>query len=124
MGPPVKQQLPGGKTEQKWPPINFRLGGAYKFANRNLTTACDILVPTDTPVKISVGAEYWYRNIVCFRGGYKFQKQFDYNQYGTNGLEGLSLGVGFKYQIVQVDYAFATLGFLGATHRVSLTVNF
>ena len=123
VGPPVNVTV-NGKTERKWPPINFRLGSALKLMDGNFTATGDIEVPTDTPVKLSAGAEYWYRKMICFRTGYKFQKQLDYNQYGSDGLEGFTFGAGFRYQIVQVDYAFATLGFLGATHRVSLTVNF
>jgi hypothetical protein len=126
----VAQNL-GPTVDGKLPPFTFRLGGSYKWLNGNLITASDLLVPVDNYPKLSLGAEYWYKNLVSFRSGYRLTgnsatKKFgaDPNLYGTGGLEGLSMGAGFRYQIVQIDYAFATLGFLGATHRVSLTVNF
>lgn len=119
MGPAI-----GDAKAKRIPPITFRTGAAYKPSSKVYTVACDILVPVDAAPRFSVGGEYWYRKIICFRGGYKLQGKIDYNEYQSGGLEGISAGAGFKYQIVQVDYAFATLGFLGATHRVSLTVNF
>ena len=50
----------------------------------------------------------------------------DLNQYGNGALAlgGWSLGDGFLYRIVRMDYAFASLGFFGATHCLSLTVSF
>lgn len=126
----VAQNL-GPSVGGKIPPFTFRLGAAYKWLNGNLLTASDLLIPVDNYPKLSLGAEYWYKNLISFRSGYVLTgnsatKKFgaDPNLYGTGGLEGLSMGAGFRYQIVQLDYAFATLGFLGATHRVSLTVHF
>jgi hypothetical protein len=119
MGPAIGKT--GGK---KIPPITFRTGAAWKSTAKNIVVDCDVLVPVDNYPKISIGGEYWYKKIICFRGGYKFQGKIDLNEYNSGGLEGLSMGAGFKYNIVEIDYAFATLGFLGATHRLSLTVNF
>jgi hypothetical protein len=135
----VGQNL-GPTINGKIPPISFKLGGAYRMMNKNLVLALDYYQPIDNSGRISIGSEYWYRGLICIRGGYRFQGKLDPNEYtpgelnldtGTEStdamsrfLKGLSLGAGFRYQIVQVDYAFATLGFLGATHRVSLTVNF
>lgn len=111
-------------VQKKIPPITFRCGAAWKSTPKNIVVDLDILVPVDNKPRFSVGGEYWYRKLICFRGGYKFQGRIDLNEYNTGGLEGLSVGTGFRYSIVQLDYAFATLGFLGATHRLSLTVNF
>jgi len=119
----VGQNL-GPALNGKIPPFSFRLGACYRMLDRKLAISSDYYQPIDNYGRISGGAEYWYKNVIGVRGGYRFQGRVDLNKLGTNGLEGVSLGLGFKYQVMQVDYAFETLGFLGATHRVSLTVNF
>jgi hypothetical protein len=120
MGPAL-----GSGTVRKVPPITFRTGAAYRGPNRNYVVDLDVLVPVDNAPRFSVGGEYWYKQMLAFRGGYRLQTNGpDPNEYDTGGLEGISVGAGFRYAIVRVDYAFATLGFLGAAHRVSLTVNF
>jgi hypothetical protein len=130
MGPAItsKSQKDANSTDKvvqkKLPPITFRTGAAWKSTAKNIVVDLDVLVPVDNYPKLSIGGEYWYKKLICFRGGYKFQGKFDLNEYNTGGLEGLSVGAGFRYNIVGIDYAFATLGFLGATHRLSLTVNF
>lgn len=106
------------------PPLSIRLGGAYRMLNKALVAAIEYYQAVDNYGQFSIGSEYWYRNLIAVRGGYKFQGRIDLNELGTNGLEGLALGGGFRYRIVTVDYAFSSFGFFGATHRVSLTVNF
>ncbi len=105
------------------PPISFRMGVAYWLFNRVMTLAADYYQPIDNLARLSAGCEYWYRNALAMRVGYRYQSKIDLNEYKTGGLEGFSLGAGFRFQPVQVDYAYATLGFLGPTHRISLTVN-
>jgi hypothetical protein len=114
----------GPTMDGKLPPVNLRLGASYRMLKDALLLASDYYQPVDNYGRLSLGAEYWYRKLICVRGGYKFQGKIDLNDYETHGLEGIALGAGFRYQIVTVDYAFASLGFLGATHRVSLTVRF
>jgi len=105
------------------PPISFRAGVAYWLFNRVMVVESDLYQPIDMPLRWSFGTEYWYRNAIAFRAGYKLQGKPDLNEYKTNGLEGFTLGAGFRFLPVQVDYSYATLGFLGQAHRVSLTVN-
>ncbi len=119
----VGQNL-GPSINSKGTPITMRLGAAYRLLDRNLLLDLDYYQPVDNYGRISAGAEYWYRNMLAIRGGYGFQHEADLNKLDTNGLEGLTLGCGFRYQMVQVDYAFRTEGFLGAAHRMSLTFKF
>lgn len=108
-------------------PITFRGGAAYHFMQRSLVIALDLYKPVDNFFRISGGAELWYKGLLAIRGGYGlygFQGKADLNEFGSGALGGLSLGAGFLYRIVRVDYAFASLGFFGATHRLSLTVSF
>ncbi len=118
----VAQNL-GPTVSGSIPPITFRGGAAYRWMNRSLVTALDVLWAVDSGPRVSGGAEFWYKNLIAMRGGYRFEGS-DPNELDGGFLGGLSLGTGFRYQIVQVDYAFASLGFLGAAHRLSLTVSF
>ena len=105
-------------------PMTFRIGAAYYLFNRGMVVDADIYQPVDMPMRISAGLEYWYKNTIAFRMGYKLQGfKTDLNEYKTGGLEGFTLGAGFRFSPIQIDYSYQTLGFLGQTHRVSLTVN-
>lgn len=64
---------------------------------------------TNGPITLGLGAEYWYRGIVAFRSGWRF---------GVD-LGPFSLGLGFKWQGFNLDYAYNSLGDLGPTHRLS-----
>ena len=114
----------GSGSAKSLPPLSFRTGVAYFLFNRVMVMEFDIYQPVDMPMRLSGGLEYWYKNVIAFRTGYKLQGfKADLNEYKTGGLEGFTLGAGFRFRPVQVDYSFQTLGFLGQTHRVSLTVN-
>ena len=112
----------GKGSSKSMPPLSFRTGIAQYVFNRVMVVEADIYQPVDMPMRFSAGLEYWYKNTIAFRTGYKIQKKLDLNEYKTGGLEGFTLGAGFRFQPIQVDYSFQTLGFLGQTHRMSLTV--
>jgi hypothetical protein len=61
-------------------------------------------------ITMGTGVEYWYMRVLAFRVGWKF---------GAD-LGPFSMGMGFKYQGMSIDYAYNTLGDLGLTHRLSL----
>ncbi len=48
----------------------------------------------------AMGVEYWYKDLVAFRGGY-------YNEHRTKGgRKYLSLGLGLRYQAFGIDFAY------------------
>lgn len=109
-------------------PINVRLGVGYKPSD-NITVASDYTQPIETAGVWSVGGEYGYRDTLFVRMGYKYQGAVDYNQtytgYGPAVASGLGLGLGIKlYKNYLADYAYQPYGFLGTTHRISLTFKF
>lgn len=55
----------------------------------------------------------------AFRAGYLIGPSND-----AGSLAGMSLGLGIKWNYIQVDYAFAPMGDLGNSHRVSMTYDF
>lgn len=109
-------------------PINVRLGVGYKPAD-NIIVDTDYTQPIETAGVWSVGGEYGYRDTLFVRMGYRYQGAVDYNQtytgYGPAVASGLNLGLGIRlYKNYQADYAYAPYGFLGTTHRFSLTLKF
>lgn len=109
-------------------PINVRLGVGYKPAD-NIVVGMDYTQPIETAGVWSVGGEYGYRDTLFVRMGYKYQGAVDYNQtyagYGPAVASGLGLGLGIKlYKNYSADYAYQPYGFLGTTHRISLSFKF
>ncbi len=79
----------------------------------NLTA--DVTIPNDNSTFVSLGSEYWFRDLIALRLGYA----------GSNDEgKGLRLGVGLKLRGVLFDYAYGSFGDFGATHRVSLALRF
>jgi hypothetical protein len=96
-------------------PTLFRLGVkgvVIKDEETTLQVAAQLDRPwaTNGPITLAVGAEYWYRDMVAFRSGWRFGED----------LGPFSLGLGFKYQGFNLDYAYNSLGDLGQTHRFSV----
>lgn len=109
-------------------PINVRLGLGYKPAD-NIIVGMDYTQPIETAGVWSLGGEYGYRDTLFVRMGYRYQGAVDYNQtytgYGPAVAAGINLGLGLRlYKNYQADYAYAPYGFLGTTHRISLTLKF
>jgi hypothetical protein len=79
----------------------------------NLTT--DLTLPNDNDLFVSVGSEYWFRDLLALRLGYA----------GSNDEgRGLRLGFGLKYASLLFDYAYAGYGDFGAENRVALSFRF
>jgi hypothetical protein len=38
---------------------------------QNFTMSCDVVMPNDNDTYVAGGAEYWIKNIIAVRGGYK-----------------------------------------------------
>ena len=67
---------------------------------------------------VGVGLEYIYNKIIAMRVGYE-------NDYtGVDGLKGLRLGTGIRYEKFSLDFAYEPYGDLGQSFKVSFGVNF
>ena len=101
-------------------PRMFRAGGAYDVSlegiGSTLTFASDLVsLTSESKTHLHLGAEFDYRRAVAFRLGYQ------------TGYEGktFSAGLGLRYGIVNVDYAFVPFRYdLGTTHTFSLLIEF
>lgn len=67
------------------------------------------------------GAEYseiYEQNSLALRAGW------DFGQSALGGLSGLSLGAGFSYKFMGIDYSWMPLDVLGNSHRIALTLTY
>jgi hypothetical protein len=70
----------------------------------------------------SLGAEFLMSSSVRLRGGYDSRMRQDTRLGTSAGLGGLSFGGGIVLREYQVDYAFNSLGKIGALHRFTIGV--
>ena len=101
-------------------PSLLRIGPAYSLGFGadvyTLNLAVDYMhVFPEKHGYLNSGAEFMFGRMVAARGGY---------QFGSQG-RGLSAGLGVRYGVVGLDYAFSSLAEdLGNTHTLSLAVTF
>lgn len=101
-------------------PLNVRAGGAYAVSER-LKLAAELAGwLQDEKFYPSLGAEYWFRDALALRGGYKF----GYDTANLGPEVGLSLGFGVKVKGLGVDYSFLPFGDLGSVHRFGIWMQF
>jgi hypothetical protein len=103
--------------EKFYPPFEARLGSAYTAEKRwmrgRVTISGDFVLPNDTDEKLLLGMEYFYKNSLAVRFGYK-------NGYYAQGV---TMGIGVVYDRLRFDYAYMPIDFgLGNSHRFSINV--
>lgn len=103
-------------------PTNYQAGLAYRLSfpdvHQGLSLAGDASIPSADPSSesLALGGEYSGDSLWAIRAGYKF--------VGDNGIGGLSVGGGLRYQMLSIDYAFVTEGVLGDANQISLSAQF
>jgi hypothetical protein len=105
-------------------PLTVRGGLAYTLPFGGETN--DLMVAVDgvkfndnDDVMVNTGVEYWFMKTIAARVGYK-------GNYDEDGLTG---GMGFRYSpaaklALLADYAYADMGVFGATHRITVGMQF
>jgi len=101
------------KTKEEKLPLNFKLGGNYKFLDEKISLVLDLNKGEDFIV--NSGVEFWILSQMALRAGYTTR-----NEAGS----GISAGFGFKLNKFGLDYAVVPYGDLGYGHRVSLVSRF
>jgi len=113
----------GTKIKDEYSPFTVKIGVGFPFdlsRDHQFRLALDLIKLIDFDYwedhswKTYAGAEYVLLGIFAFRLGY---------QVGED-LAGITAGLGAQYGMFQLDYAFVPYGFLGYTHRVSVSANF
>ncbi|MCU0606935.1 MAG: PorV/PorQ family protein [Candidatus Edwardsbacteria bacterium] len=103
-------------TDRSYPlPTRLRAGLGYALPGRPVTAAGDLVLPFHRPPFACLGAEAVVRRRLGLRAGYRG------GSGGAGGLAGLTAGLGVKVRELDVDYAYASHGVLGAAHHVSLS---
>ncbi|MDI6786190.1 MAG: PorV/PorQ family protein [bacterium] len=95
-------------------PLNIKLGILYKMFNNNLKVAFDLSKPNDNDVCFNLGLEYILFKIISFRGGYV--------KGISKANQNFSLGTGFRFKNLYLDYAYTPYGDLGDAHRMSFVI--
>jgi hypothetical protein len=100
---------------------NILLGLGYniKIAKRdNINAEVDLKIPYQNSLLIAGGFEYAYSGTLFVRVGYEGDNS------DVSGLKGLRLGLGIKYQTINIDYCYEPYGKLGTSNKISLGINF
>jgi hypothetical protein len=97
-------------------PTLLRLGGRVLVVDSpevHIIGAVELDKPwsTNGPNTLGLGAEYWYQQALVLRAGWRVG-----DDQGP-----FSLGVGFKWHGLSLDYAYNSLGDLGLANRFSLS---
>lgn len=101
-------------------PFNLKLGIAYFLFDKSVALATDINASIDAKPSIHTGLEYWIKNLLALRAGYKYGVERSLGK-----LFPFCAGLGFRVKSIRLDYAFAPHGALGNnTHLVSLGAQF
>ncbi|MCE1190326.1 MAG: type IX secretion system protein PorQ [Ignavibacteria bacterium] len=72
----------------------------------------------------TIGGEFTLGKSFKLRLGLDNQKRTDLKIANYSGLAGFNIGVGFNVKQYQVNYAFTSLGQVGALHRIGISTNF
>jgi outer membrane protein OmpA-like peptidoglycan-associated protein len=92
-------------------PLTFRAGGAGRFWQRRALISVDAVMPMDNSVIPAVGAEVWVAKPLALRAGWR-------GGYASQPTAGL----GFRFSIFQLDYAWQPYSELGNTQRLTATL--
>jgi hypothetical protein len=102
-------------------PVLVKAGADVRLFQSKLSLALDgDAWVTDERYTGSAGTEFWLAKPLALRAGYRFGQGPD----NLGGASGLSVGVGFHFSSLSLDYAFLPSGDLGDTHRMSFGARF
>jgi hypothetical protein len=118
VGVALQNMGPGMKFVSERDPLPHKInfGAAAEGIHKlPLNLTMDVSVPNDNDAYVSLGSEYWFRDMVALRLGYAGSKDEG---------RGVRVGVGIKYGGLLLDYAYAGYGDFGATNRISISMRF
>ena len=102
-------------------PLTFYLGFAMdildffgEYPDNSFVVDIDAIHPRDYTERLHVGGEFWYKDMLALRGGYKF----NYDE------EGITLGVGINAGGIKLDYAYSEFGVFDVVNRVTIGLSF
>lgn len=97
-------------------PISLRIGAGFRSPNNRWGLATDLDFTRGENMGGHVGGEYWvWDHHIALRGGFT---------RAAGSGSGLTLGSAFRWQDLQIDYAYRPTGVLGDQHQVGLSYEF
>jgi len=88
-------------------PVELRVGGQLGI-KENDNIFLDISLIPKTGIFFGIGNEFWIKNILALRIGYKY----------ANQLNKLTFGCGLNLKLLNIDYSYSGYGVLGSVHRI------
>ncbi len=71
--------------------------------------------------QFTFGGEFKMSKVIRLRLGYDNEKRKEYKIGGTAGIGGFNLGLGILVSKYNFDYAFSSMGQIGALHRIGIS---
>ena len=96
-------------------PLTHRVGLAYRPWKRLIIGVDGIKSMNNSSTEINAGLEYRVMESFIIRGGYSSEREVK-DKY--------SVGAGFRFSDLAIDYAFTPFSDLGESHKISLTYRF
>jgi len=96
--------------------INFGVAAeAFQNELNTLTLSIEANRPNDNDERLSVGMEYWFKDLIAFRVGYRINYDSDR----------VSFGLGFRAPIpkigyIKFDYSYSDMNYLDQMNRYSI----
>jgi long-subunit fatty acid transport protein len=112
-------------------PLDITLGVSYKLKHLPLKGYLDfhrLNEKSDGFAErfkyFTAGAEFQISKVLTLRLGYENQKRKELKIDDFSGLAGFNLGVGVTIKSYQFNYAYSSLGEIGAIHRIGIATSF
>ncbi|MBN1349504.1 PorV/PorQ family protein [candidate division KSB1 bacterium] len=108
-------------------PLTFKIGMAMEISDlfpqltnvHQFTLSTDLIHPRDYTERIHIGGEYWLKQIIAIRGGYKF----NYDSESLTGGLGVRFGIGRLK--AYLDYSMSDFGeYFDNINRINFGVQF
>lgn len=104
-------------------PLRLAVSAAYKFAGDHAAAAELVNGPRGAGTGASFGGEFQAVKNLYLRAGYTTQTAITGGS-GFDAARGLTMGLGFRNEKWNIDYAVLPSGELGRTHRFTLGTRF
>ncbi|MFH0991104.1 MAG: PorV/PorQ family protein [bacterium] len=105
-------------------PLTFVIGASMDVLDllgeheNPLLVSVDATHPRDYTERLHVGAEYTFMKMISFRAGYKYN--YDNERF--------TAGIGFQQDLagvgINIGYAYATMKYFDAVHRISIGMSY
>ncbi len=96
-------------------PMEFAAGASVLVFRDHLRLSGELALPRNQELDYRAGVELRLIPAFALRAGYNSRNDLD---------NGLSLGAGFRYKVMALDYAWVPFASIGDAHRIGLTVSY